>query len=58
MEAAAVAQSAAIKLAPSYPDVPLAEKERLFAEIKADDRFEDYLYGCYECGICVAACPS
>ena len=21
-------------------------------------RFPDYLYGCYECGICVAACPS
>ena len=23
-----------------------------------DIRFGDYLYGCYECGICVAACPS
>ncbi len=41
-----------------YADVPIAEKERLFLEAKADPRFEDYLYGCYECGICVAACPS
>ena len=41
-----------------YTDVPRAEKERLFAEVKADERFADYLYGCYECGICVAACPS
>lgn len=41
-----------------YPDVPLEEKERLFGEISSDLRFEDYLYGCYECGICVAACPS
>jgi heterodisulfide reductase subunit C len=24
----------------------------------ADPRFGDYLYGCYECGICVAVCPS
>ncbi|MEX2556473.1 MAG: 4Fe-4S dicluster domain-containing protein [Actinomycetota bacterium] len=41
-----------------YDDVSLEEKERLFAEVKADMRYEDYLYGCYECGICVAACPS
>lgn len=41
-----------------YQDVPLEEKERLFEEVKADIRFEDVLYGCYECGICVAACPS
>ena len=41
-----------------FADVPLEEKERLFAEVKADLRFDDYLYGCYECGICVAACPS
>ncbi|HET8979312.1 MAG TPA: 4Fe-4S dicluster domain-containing protein [Solirubrobacteraceae bacterium] len=52
------ADSAAYKLGTTYPDVPYEEKERLFAEIKADDRFSDYLYGCYECGICVAACPS
>ncbi|NKQ54391.1 heterodisulfide reductase subunit C [Amycolatopsis sp. K13G38] len=41
-----------------YPDVPIEEKERLFDEVKNDIRFSDYLYGCYECGICVAACPS
>lgn len=41
-----------------YADVPLEEKQRLFDEVKADVRFHDYLYGCYECGICVAACPS
>jgi len=42
----------------SYPDVPYEEKLRLFEEVKADERFPDYLYGCYECGICVASCPS
>lgn len=41
-----------------YKDVAIEEKERLFEEVKADIRFEDFLYGCYECGICVAACPS
>lgn len=41
-----------------YPDVPVGEKERLAAEVRADERFGDYLYGCYECGVCVAACPS
>jgi heterodisulfide reductase subunit C len=41
-----------------YKDVPYEEKERLFNEVKKDIRFEDFLYGCYECGICVAACPS
>jgi heterodisulfide reductase subunit C len=41
-----------------YADVPRAEKERLFAEIREDARYRSYLYGCYECGICVAACPS
>ncbi len=41
-----------------YRDVPYQEKERLFNEIKADVRFHDVLYGCYECGVCVAACPS
>ncbi|MEW5961373.1 MAG: 4Fe-4S dicluster domain-containing protein [Chloroflexota bacterium] len=44
--------------ADKYADVPYEEKERLWAEVKADVRFPDYLYGCYECGICVAACPS
>jgi len=41
-----------------YPDVPLEEKARLFDEVRADIRYHDVLYGCYECGICVAACPS
>ncbi len=41
-----------------YPEVPYEEKLRLWEEVKADTRFPDYLYGCYECGICVAACPS
>jgi heterodisulfide reductase subunit C len=41
-----------------YADVPLETKQALFDEVKADRRFKDYLYGCYECGICVAACPS
>ncbi|MFQ5827803.1 MAG: 4Fe-4S dicluster domain-containing protein [Candidatus Methylomirabilia bacterium] len=41
-----------------YADVPYEEKERLFLEVQADPRFPDYLYGCYECGICVATCPS
>jgi heterodisulfide reductase subunit C len=41
-----------------FDDVPFEEKERLFGLIQADMRFPDYLYGCYECGICVAACPS
>jgi heterodisulfide reductase subunit C len=38
--------------------VPHDVKVRLFEQVKADIRFSDYLYGCYECGICVAACPS
>ena len=41
-----------------YMDVSYDEKEALFLEVKEDPRYEDYLYGCYECGICVAACPS
>ena len=41
-----------------YPDVAYEEKLRLWEEVKADERFPSYLYGCYECGICVAACPS
>ena len=44
-------------LAP-YAAVPLEEKERLLAQVQADPRYTDYLFGCYECGICVAACPS
>jgi heterodisulfide reductase subunit C len=42
----------------TYTDVPYEEKLRLWEEVKADPRFPDYMYGCYECGICVAACPS
>ena len=38
--------------------MPIEEKQRLFDEVKSDIRYNDYLYGCYECGICVAACPS
>ncbi len=46
-------------LAPnSYTEVAYEDKLRLWEEVKADDRYPDYLYGCYECGICVAACPS
>jgi heterodisulfide reductase subunit C len=41
-----------------YQDVPFEEKLRLWEEVTSDIRFPDYLYGCYECGICVAACPS
>ncbi|MDE3075506.1 MAG: 4Fe-4S dicluster domain-containing protein [Chloroflexota bacterium] len=49
---------AAVKARDEYAGVPYEEKERLFLQVKADARFPDYLYGCYECGICVAACPS
>jgi heterodisulfide reductase subunit C len=42
----------------SYADVSYEDKLALWEEVKADDRFPDYLYGCYECGICVASCPS
>ena len=44
--------------ADKYPDVPYEEKLRLWEEVKADVRFPSVQYGCYECGICVAACPS
>jgi heterodisulfide reductase subunit C len=42
----------------SAPAATLEEKLRLLAEVQADTRFPDSLKGCYECGICVAACPS
>lgn len=42
----------------SYTDVTYGDKLSLWEEVKEDARFPDYLYGCYECGICVAACPS
>ena len=41
-----------------YDDVDRQTKERLISKVMVDSRFGDYLYGCYECGICVAACPS
>ena len=40
------------------PEATREVKERMLAEVEADLRFPDYLKGCYECGICVAACPS
>lgn len=44
--------------AAGYAEVPRETKVALFDQVRADDRFPDYLYGCYECGICVGACPS
>ncbi len=41
-----------------YQDVPYEEKKRLFDQVAQDMRWETTLYGCYECGICTAACPS
>ncbi|MBT92528.1 MAG: heterodisulfide reductase subunit C [Euryarchaeota archaeon] len=41
-----------------YTEVPYEEKLSLFNEVKGDMRYSTELYGCYECGICVAACPS
>jgi heterodisulfide reductase subunit C len=41
-----------------HESVPFEEKQRIWEQVTADIRFPDYLYGCYECGICVAACPS
>ncbi|MGA2530238.1 MAG: 4Fe-4S dicluster domain-containing protein [Acidimicrobiales bacterium] len=41
-----------------YAKVTYETKLDLFEQMKADIRFGDYLFGCYECGICVGACPS
>jgi heterodisulfide reductase subunit C len=41
-----------------YAAVSYEEKLRLFEQVKGDERFAHYLYGCYECGVCVAVCPS
>jgi heterodisulfide reductase subunit C len=41
-----------------HPEISYEEKEKLFLEVKNDPRYEDFLYGCYECGICVSTCPS
>ncbi len=46
------------KAANRHPEVSYEEKEKLFLEVKNDPRYEDFLYGCYECGICVSTCPS
>lgn len=46
------------RLVQKYTDVSYEEKERLFLEVRNDERWPHQLYGCYECGICVAACPS
>ena len=40
------------------PEATLDVKERMLAEVEADSRFPEFMKGCYECGICVAACPS
>jgi heterodisulfide reductase subunit C len=40
------------------PETTLEEKERALAQVEADVRFKEFFKGCYECGICVAACPS
>ncbi len=41
-----------------HENVERANKVALMDEVFADPRISHYLYGCYECGICVAACPS
>ena len=41
-----------------HPEVTYEEKEKLFLEVKNDPRYEDFLYVCYECGICVSTFPS
>jgi heterodisulfide reductase subunit C len=41
-----------------YQDISYEEKKKLFDQVAADMRWETQLYGCYECGICTAACPS
>lgn len=43
---------------PTLQDAPPELKADLFEKVRADERFHDYVRGCYECGICVAACPS
>jgi heterodisulfide reductase subunit C1 len=44
--------------APVAPEATTEVKQDLFDRVTADARFPDYVKGCYECGICVAACPS
>lgn len=56
----AVTEDAYLKnqLPAGFGDVDYGLKERLVEQVFQDPRFPEYLYGCYECGICVAACPS
>ena len=42
----------------TVPEATPEYKERMLAEVEADSRFPEFMKGCYECGICVAACPS
>ena len=42
----------------TVPEATREYKERMLAEVEADSRFGEFMKGCYECGICVAACPS
>ena len=68
METTAVPTTAAVPAGPGalykaptaagFGDVAYEVKADLFRQVKADARFPDYLYGCYDCGICVAVCPS
>jgi heterodisulfide reductase subunit C2 len=43
---------------PTAQEATLERKTELFENVRSDVRFKDYVRGCYECGICVAACPS
>jgi len=38
--------------------VPWEEKVRIVEEIKSDFRFKEYIFGCLNCGVCTASCPS
>lgn len=38
--------------------VPWEEKVRIIEEVKSDFRFKEYLFGCLNCGVCTASCPS
>ncbi len=41
-----------------YKDVPYETKLDLFNQVKADIRWKDVMKGCFECGVCVGACPT
>jgi heterodisulfide reductase subunit C len=38
--------------------VPWEEKVRIVEEVKSDFRFKEYIFGCLNCGVCTASCPS